>query len=194
MGEKAEYKNAIRSKKLIQKAFVELIQEKDIDKITVTDIVRRADINRGTFYAHYADTHAVVSQIENDVIAKMLTLIDERDEQEIVKNPLPVLLEVNHFLVDDIDFYRKLINSKYSSSFLEKLRQIFIQKMMANKMAASPVKNQKEFFITICFFAGGMVGLYQDWFAGRIDASLDDIAGMVSKTSPYRYRQPVSPA
>ncbi len=34
---KAEYKSAIRSRKLIRTAFVELMQEKDTDKITVTD-------------------------------------------------------------------------------------------------------------------------------------------------------------
>ncbi len=34
---------------------MELIQEKDVEKITVTDIITRADINRGTFYAHYQD-------------------------------------------------------------------------------------------------------------------------------------------
>lgn len=52
---KAEYKSAIRSRRMIQRALVELLQEKELDKITVTDIVTRADINRGTFYAHYAD-------------------------------------------------------------------------------------------------------------------------------------------
>lgn len=48
---KAEYKSAIRSRRMIQHALVELLQEKELDKITVTDIVTRADINRGTFYA-----------------------------------------------------------------------------------------------------------------------------------------------
>ena len=46
---KAEYKSAIRSRRMIQHALVELLQEKELDKITVTDIVTRADINRGTF-------------------------------------------------------------------------------------------------------------------------------------------------
>ena len=30
-------------------------ERKDLSKITVTDIVNRADINRATFYAHYPD-------------------------------------------------------------------------------------------------------------------------------------------
>lgn len=60
---KAEYKSAIRSRRMIQRALVELLQEKELDKITVTDIVTRADINRGTFYAHYADISGVLDSI-----------------------------------------------------------------------------------------------------------------------------------
>ena len=49
---KAEYRSALRSKKLITDALVELLDEKTLDKITVTDIVKKTDINRGTSYDH----------------------------------------------------------------------------------------------------------------------------------------------
>lgn len=68
MKKKAEYKSAIRSRKFIKGAFTELMKVKEIDKITVTDIVNKADINRGTFYAHYGNTRALIAQIENDVM------------------------------------------------------------------------------------------------------------------------------
>ncbi|MBO5365138.1 MAG: TetR family transcriptional regulator, partial [Peptococcaceae bacterium] len=47
------YRNAVRSKTMIRQAFLELLQEKPYEKITVTDIAQRADLNRSTFYAHY---------------------------------------------------------------------------------------------------------------------------------------------
>ena len=71
---KAEYKSAIRSRRMIQRALVELLQEKELDKITVTDIVTRADINRGTFYAHYADISGVLDSIMENV-CQTLSLI-----------------------------------------------------------------------------------------------------------------------
>jgi restriction endonuclease len=46
---KAEYRSSLRSKKLISKALANLLTEKPLDQITVTDVVSRADINRGTF-------------------------------------------------------------------------------------------------------------------------------------------------
>ena len=58
---KAEYRSAIRSRKLINEALVDLLLEKQLDKITVTDVVKRAEINRGTFYAHYKDIKDVIN-------------------------------------------------------------------------------------------------------------------------------------
>ncbi len=73
---KAEYRSAIRSRKLIRQAYVELIKEKDIDKITVMDVVNKADINRGTFYAHYKSVFDVSEQIGNEILSALLEFLD----------------------------------------------------------------------------------------------------------------------
>ena len=66
---KAEYRSAIRSRKLINEALADLLTEKPLDKITVTDVVSRADINRGTFYAHYKDIPDVVDHLIQQTFA-----------------------------------------------------------------------------------------------------------------------------
>ena len=58
-GGRAEYRSAIRSRRMIREAYTVLLKEKDLSKITVTDIVNRADINRATFYAHYCCCNSV---------------------------------------------------------------------------------------------------------------------------------------
>lgn len=83
--EKAEYRSAIRSRKLIKQAYVSLIKEKDIDKITVMDIVTTADINRGTFYAHYSNVNAVGEQIGNEIISALLEFLDEFKNSRLMK-------------------------------------------------------------------------------------------------------------
>lgn len=77
MGQKAEYKSAIRSRRMIRTAYAELLKEKDLSKITVTDIVKRADLNRATFYAHYPDVRGVTEEIENEIIEKMMDILCE---------------------------------------------------------------------------------------------------------------------
>jgi AcrR family transcriptional regulator len=94
MSEKAEYRSAIRSRKLIRQAYVELIKEKDINKITVTDIVTKADINRGTFYAHYTGIHAISEQIGNEIISALFEFLDEFKNSRLIENPLPFLTNI----------------------------------------------------------------------------------------------------
>ena len=68
---KAEYRNAVRSRRLICDALLELLDEKPLEKITVTDITKRADVNRGTFYLHYDSVNEVISELQDAYIAHM---------------------------------------------------------------------------------------------------------------------------
>ena len=54
-----------KTRKLIKKAFAELIHEKkELSKITVTELVKRADITRSTFYTHYDDIYDVANDYQ----------------------------------------------------------------------------------------------------------------------------------
>ncbi|HLS39815.1 MAG TPA: helix-turn-helix domain-containing protein [Ornithinicoccus sp.] len=44
-----------RTRDLLRRALLELIREKGFDRVTVQDIVERADVGRSTFYAHFRD-------------------------------------------------------------------------------------------------------------------------------------------
>jgi AcrR family transcriptional regulator len=185
MCEKAEYQNAIRSRNLIRKAFVELMCEKEIDKITVTNIVTRADINRGTSYAHYCDALVVLGQIEDELIQKLNEFIEECNEKDLVRNPLPILQEVGRELEENLEFYRLLMASSVSCPFLEKLRDLFVERMVNDPRAKSRYRNKAKFRVNMSFFAGGMLALYKDWFAGKIDISLEEVAQVVCELNPY---------
>lgn len=58
-----------KTRKLIRATFAEMLSEKGtIDKITVTELVKRANINRGTFYTHYDDVYAVAEDFETEIL------------------------------------------------------------------------------------------------------------------------------
>ena len=66
--------------------------QKEIHEITIKDIADAADINRKTFYAHYAGVYQVVDEIENDIVFEFSELL--RD------------MNVNHYLKTPTIFYR----------------------------------------------------------------------------------------
>ena len=64
------------TRQTIKDTFLELLKQKSFTKITVTEVCKNAEINRGTFYLHYYDIYDVLSDILNDMTQDMLTTVD----------------------------------------------------------------------------------------------------------------------
>lgn len=178
---KAEYRSSIRSKKLIRTAFLELIQEKPVSRITVTDIVKRADVNRSTFYAHFPDVHGVIESFEDDTIEKMMAILSEFKYKNFFQNPLPALLRINRYLEDDMDFYKIMIVHENANLFFRKLSTTFIEYMKTDSDIPQSVKESVMFEMRINFFSGGILRMYEQWFLGNLNGELNDISIEVAK-------------
>lgn len=61
-----------RTRTVLKEAFIELMQEKSFQAITVQNIADRAEINRVTFYAHYADKYQLIEQVMFEWFEKTL--------------------------------------------------------------------------------------------------------------------------
>jgi AcrR family transcriptional regulator len=79
-------RRAIRSKRLIIEALRELILEKDYKEISVSDIVKRADIGRATFYAHFEDKNHlgrfIFNQLMGQIEQEIQTILNENNSQD----------------------------------------------------------------------------------------------------------------
>ena len=63
-----------KTRNLIKNTFAEMLSEKkEINKISVTELVKRANINRGTFYTHYNDIYEVAEDFSNELIDKFFS-------------------------------------------------------------------------------------------------------------------------
>ena len=55
-----------RTKKALRDAFFTLLEEKNINQISVTELTSLADVNRATFYFYYTDLLDMLQQIQNE--------------------------------------------------------------------------------------------------------------------------------
>jgi AcrR family transcriptional regulator len=62
-----------RTRQVIQQAFREVVQEKGFTATSIREITERADINRGTFYLHFADKYMLTAAVVRDVFHQELT-------------------------------------------------------------------------------------------------------------------------
>lgn len=169
-----EYRSSIRSKKMIREAFIELLAEKDISKITVVDVVQRAELSRNTFYAHYQDVYAVLEEIEQNFIQEMNSYLDEAIKNRSFTEPLPLLQKFQRFIEKDLETNRLLLANKSSIVFCEKLKKIFIARVIEN-LQTTTVKDTNGFLIFLECVTGGFVRLYQKSLKGETNLTLGDI-------------------
>lgn len=62
----------VRTRQMIKQSFMELLEEKGFQAVTVQDIAGRATINRATFYAHFDDKYALFDQVIHESFEQML--------------------------------------------------------------------------------------------------------------------------
>ncbi len=68
-----------QSQKKIEKAFIELLQTREIKEITVSDIIKITDLNRSTFYANYVDIFDLADKTREKLESEFSDLFAEYD-------------------------------------------------------------------------------------------------------------------
>ena len=61
-------RRTIYTKKVIKDALLDALAEKSFEQITVTDVCRRAEVTRATYYIHYQSLTEVLDELLNDAL------------------------------------------------------------------------------------------------------------------------------
>ena len=85
-------KRIFRTKQAIRNAFLSLLTEKDVEKITVGEIAVRANIDRKTVYNYYTGIYGILDEISKELaddFEKVIEVVENKRE-----NSMQVLLPV----------------------------------------------------------------------------------------------------
>ena len=118
----------IRTDKAIMQAFIELLNEKSFEKITVQDILEHTPVTRATFYAHYHDKYEIAERMQeqfftlcDEVRLKLMEGVSNAQHQQIVRKSFLANRELTKALfkihTDTVDV-RKAIVKTYEDYYL----------------------------------------------------------------------------
>ncbi|SHK25293.1 hypothetical protein SAMN02745136_02089 [Anaerocolumna jejuensis DSM 15929] len=169
-------RRVIRTKKNIRNAFIQLIGQKELEQVTVTDIANLADIDRKTFYLHYDTVLDVYKDLLNELSDELLLLLNSSktfDFSAFFKG-------LNQIMEKDMSFY-KTIAEKDSYSFLinectSLLNQKLTQKILSDYGTVSI--NQQ---IKIEYASSGIIGVYINWIRSDQNIPLKQLVEVLSE-------------
>ena len=107
-----------RTDRILRDTLLEMLETRRIVNITTTDLCRRADVSRNTFYTHYTSVEHLYDDMENDFVRQLVDAVDATPSWEAgVASTERVLgiIRANRQLAEALvrgnvasDFYRKL--------------------------------------------------------------------------------------
>lgn len=177
---KNEYRNSIRNKNLIKKNFLKLIKIKDIDKISIKELMDECDLSRNTFYLHYQDIYAVLEEFQNDTIKHLEEVLDKAKKEKIFDSPLPFLKEVVKTIKENEEEYKILMNVEGSDNFNLKLKDVFMNYIIDSE-DVNNLKDTNGFLIFLEILALGTMNLLKECLKDELDITLDDVINETNK-------------
>ena len=177
---KKEYRNVIRTKKMIRNAFIELLEEKiEIGKISVQELIERADLSKSTFYYHYNDIYAVAEEFENELIIKLSEILD-RIKIEKAKNFDCYIQNILDFLADNESIYKKVIRASSPKLFIEKLKVLLSKKIFEDADEKYFSADSRIRYVQIRFLTNACVDTIVDYFRDSFDLSLQELGKIIA--------------
>ena len=177
--QKQEYKNAILSKKKIAQAYLSLMVENP-NAVSVTEIVKNAGLNRGTFYLHFENVKAVEKFIESELAKNFKDLELDFRQVQIDKTPETIMNKLNEILIKDLDFYRLFIRAASLTNLMETIKKSLLISISNNFKVMRYVMNYERFKTVVQYIAGGAIDVYTDWFKGNINCTLEELSANLS--------------
>ena len=178
---KAEYRSSLRSKQMIKEALLSLMIEKPFDKISITDIVKRADINRGTFYAHYPNTSEVLKSISESVVDEIAAVFSTYDASAVLISPEAFLRPITAFLMRDPQYYAKLVQADRFYEVLNDARYTAIDKILADLKPSLIPEMYTTLTVVLDYAISGILTVYEDILLEKIPVSLADSVEYISR-------------
>jgi AcrR family transcriptional regulator len=184
MGNDSRFKH---TEKTLRKAFIQLMSTNGYSKITVTQLINTAKINRTTFYAHYQDKADLLQSLETKLLDGLLQISHtlpgkiflhnnpETNSSELVKqtSPIFIYLQANGQLLSLL-----LDPIKGDPAFANELTMT-IRQSWANNHIIKHLNVPESYALAV---VSGIIGsMIDEWVQRNFRESPDDFAAITLK-------------
>jgi len=181
MGTQATDKRVIRTKNAIRKAFNQLVQEKEMSEISVSELTETAGITRSTFYMYYDSVEAVRDQIENEIFAYIDKVMNSQDWVQFMINPYPMLSAIGTQITKYDEYNRYILCSHNSGRLLDKVNErvvsSFIGYVKENQIDIDAARAK----YVAAFVSAGIGECFKMWYNHKSSLTLEELCRRISE-------------
>lgn len=162
------------TKKVLREALFDLLNEKELTQISITELCKKADVNRNSFYRHYTIPLDILLELEEEVFEKLSTVLRKSYKMEEV-----ILLSCQ--LLENDREMSKIVFTKGDGSGI-------LSRILTSIRNHFPVENQIELtpeaqpFVEMAYQFGekGSIAVIINWVENDFIYSAESVAQMIS--------------
>lgn len=151
----------IKTKASLQITLIELLQEKTLDKISISELCKKANVNRGTFYLHYNDVAELFEEYFHDMTEDLRKAYYEPYllTHFKIENLSADMVRIFHHVEKYKQFYKIVFNRKTPMMYYYRLFDI-IRNYLIDSISEV---NSENIEFAASYQANAIIGLVIQW-------------------------------
>lgn len=167
-----------RTKAILRGSLLSLMREKAVTKITPTELCRKADINRNTFYSHYESVGNLLQSIENELI--------EQIRRSLCNDKISVMIvEICRTIHENRDICSILLSDNGNRDFLHSLIYSARERSVKEWKAAGLHANEEQIDLMFSYFASGSIAVIRDWILNNLAKTPEYVAQFILNATNF---------
>ncbi|MCP2320419.1 transcriptional regulator, TetR family [Nocardia amikacinitolerans] len=147
-----------RTRATLHRALIELLLERPYERITVRDILDRADVGRSTFYAHFRDKDDLLLVSSTEYLRAAITAAHPEDPAAPpISAPLAPVYTLFQLAQANPEVYRALLGRKAGGQLLRATRGM-VGRVLTEQLFGRFAMDDEEFTAMVNFLSWGVAG------------------------------------
>lgn len=173
------------TKKLLQEGLLRLLEEKTLDRISVTELCRESGINRATFYNHYNSPQDLLNSIEAKVTADLTKIIGNAQTYAEVSAHTEAVCTYFYDNARTMLILNKCHTDEDINKTLYDLNRNFQLFRMSSKFTST--MSEDSIHLVSVFFYSGCFKILLEWLKNDIPMTPKEVADLMIRIAAENF-------
>lgn len=164
----------VKTKEALHRALLQLLNDKDLGEISITEICKRAKINRGTFYLHYGQIEDVFEEYFKEITLDLANSYKEPYRKATILKVSELdssTIRIFHHIEKYKSFYEIIFSRKvplrYYYMLFDEIDNLFLEDMESQQQDGL----NNEMFAA--YQSNSIIGMIINWYKNDFSYSAD---------------------
>jgi AcrR family transcriptional regulator len=155
----------VKTKEALHAALLDLLNDKVLEDITISEICRKAKVNRGTFYLHYSQIEDLFEEYFKEITADLARSYQEPYRHVSVLKPSeldPSTIQIFHHIEKYKPFYKIIFSKKVPMMYYYLLFEEIKSLLLHDKIAS--IEEEINHDLYSAYQANAIIGMILEWY------------------------------